>query len=170
MFDLRTIVTIPFVIVGGVATRLYSPERMTDDLDVLIVKETANIFDHQLEQGGCQKVGRLTVGGSHWRMPDGISLDVLESGEEWAQEAISQPQAGPEGLPVVAMPYLTLMKMQASRSIDIGDLGRMLGAADDAALTETRRIIRHYLPDGIEDLESLIQLGRFEYENTRAAG
>ncbi len=58
VFDLRTIVTIPFVIVGGVATRLYSPERMTDDLDVLIVKETADMFDHQLEQGGCQKVGR----------------------------------------------------------------------------------------------------------------
>ncbi len=103
-------------------------------------------------------------------MPDGVSLDVLESGEEWAQEAISQPQVGPDDLPVVAMPYLILMKMQASRSIDIGDLGRMLGAAEDAALTETRRVIRHYLPDAIEDLESLIQLGRFEYEAAREAG
>ena len=101
VFDLRTIVTLPFVVVGGVATRLYSPERMTDDLDVL---------------------------------------------------------------PVVAMPYLVLMKMRASQDIDIGDLGRMPGAAEDKALNETREVIRWHLADGVEDLESLIYLGKLEYE------
>jgi hypothetical protein len=166
VFDLRTIVQLPFVVVGGVATRLYSPERMTDDLDVLILGETADEFSDALTRGGCRRLGRLAVGGSHWRMPDGVSLDVLESDEAWAREAVAQPQQGPDGLPVIALPYLVLMKMQASRGIDIGDLGRMLGAADDAALGETRRVIGRYLLDGVEDLESLIFLGKLEYEAT----
>lgn len=62
------------------------------------------------------------------------------------------------------------MKIRASRGIDIGDLGRMLGAADDAALNKTRGVIRRYLPDGVEDLESLIFLGKLEYQNTREGG
>lgn len=170
VFDLRTITTTPFVVIGGVATRLYAPERMTDDLDVLILRETAEEFGRELTRGGCRIEGRLAVGGSHWRMPDGVSLDALESDEPWASEAIRRPQKGPDGLPVVALPYLVLMKMRASRGIDIGDLGRMLGAADDAALNETRGVIRRYLPDGVEDLESLIFLGRLEYETTAPAG
>ena len=169
VFDLRAIVTTPFVVVGGVATRLYSPERMTDDLDVLILTETVEEFSEALTRAGCQKMGRLVVGGSHWRLPDGVALDVLESGEEWAREAIANPRHAPDGLPVIALPYLILMKMRASRSIDIGDLGRMLGAADDTALDETRNVISRYLPDGVEDLESLIFLGKLEYEATTPA-
>ncbi|MEG3892001.1 MULTISPECIES: hypothetical protein [unclassified Microcoleus] len=35
--DIRSIIqTTPVVIVGGIATRLYRPERMTLDLDILI--------------------------------------------------------------------------------------------------------------------------------------
>jgi hypothetical protein len=40
VFDLRTIIKqTPFVVVGGVATRLYMPERMTLDLDILVLAE-----------------------------------------------------------------------------------------------------------------------------------
>ena len=169
VFDLRSIVITPFVVVGGVATRLYSPERMTDDLDVLILTETAEEFGEALTRGGCQKMGRLAVGGSHWRLPDGVTLDVLESEEEWARAAIAHPRHAPDGLPVITLPYLILMKMRASRGIDIGDLTRMLGAADDDALDETREVIRRYLPDGVDDLESLVFLGKLEYEATTPA-
>lgn len=58
--------------------------------------------------------------------------------------------------------------MRASRGIDIGDLTRMLGAADEADLEEVRRVIRTHLSDAEGDLESLIQLGRLEYAETRA--
>jgi len=167
VFNLRTITTTPFVVVGGVATRLYAPERATDDLDVLILADTAEEFARALTLGGAKHMGSPTIGGSHWTLPGGAALDVLESGEDWAREAIDHPQNGPDGLPVISMPYLVLMKIQASRGIDIGDLGRMLGAADDAALNETRGVIRRYLPDGVEDLESLIFLGKLEYQDTR---
>ncbi len=76
VFDLRALVQTPFVIVGGVATRLYSPERMTDDLDVLILAQNAKAF-----------YGKVLKTDSHWILPDGTPLDVLESDETWAQEA-----------------------------------------------------------------------------------
>ena len=39
--DLRRIIQVNYVIVDGVATRLYMPERMTYDLDILIHEDEA---------------------------------------------------------------------------------------------------------------------------------
>jgi hypothetical protein len=167
VFDLRSLVSVPFLVVGGVATRLYAPERMTDDLDVLVPAASAERLSEELTRGGAVRRGRLAVGGSHWRLPDGTPLDVLEEDAPWVAEALARPASGPDGLPVIGLPYLILMKMRASRGIDIGDLTRILGAADEAALEETRRVIGRYLSDGTEDLESLIQLGRLEYQSAR---
>ncbi len=166
VFDLRTITKVPFVVIGGVATRLYAPERVTDDLDILIEAKNAEDLAVNLTGGGCQKLGNLSIGGSHWRLPDGMALDVLEEDAAWAAEAIASPASAPNGLPVISLPYLVLMKMRAGRAIDIGDLSRVLGAADDATLAETRRVVEKNLPDGVEDLAGLIYLGRLEYEQT----
>ena len=169
VFDLRTILSVPFVIVGGVATRLYAPERMTDDLDVLIEEKWAAKTAEELRSAGCRVGGRLAVGGSHWVLPDGMALDVLESSENWAAKAIRQPMPGPEGLPVISLPYLILMKLRASRGIDIGDLTRILGAAGEDNLSKTRAVIAAYQEDAVEDLESLIALGKLEYALTARA-
>lgn len=166
VFDLRTVTAVPFVIIDGVATRLYAPERVTDDLDILIETKNAAILAADLTGGGCQKIGTLSVGGSHWRLPDGMALDVLEEDTSWAAEAIENPASAPNGLPVISLPYLVLMKMRAGRAIDIADLSRVLGAADDAILAETRRIMQNELADGVEDLEGLIYLGQLEYGRT----
>ncbi len=163
VFDLRTLTAVPFVVIGGVATRLYAPERMTDDLDILIEAKNAEKLSADLTSGGCQKLGSLSIGGSHWRLPDGMALDVLEEDAPWAAEAITNPASAPNGLPVISLPYLVLMKMRASRGIDIGDLTRVLGAADDAAIAEVAHVIAIHLPDGVEDLEGLVYLGRLEY-------
>ncbi len=163
VFDLRTITAVPFVVIGGVATRLYAPERMTDDLDILIEAKNAEKLSADLTSGGCQKLGSLSIGGSHWRLLDGMALDVLEEDAPWAAEAITNPASAPNGLPVISLPYLVLMKMRASRGIDIGDLTRVLGAADDAAIAEVAHVIAIHLPDGVEDLEGLVYLGRLEY-------
>lgn len=45
----------------------------------------------------------------------------------------------------------------------------MLGAADEEALAKTRRVIQRYLVDGVEDLDSLIALGRLDYAATTRA-
>ncbi|MEG4120052.1 hypothetical protein QUA43_21610 [Microcoleus sp. N9_B4] len=54
------------------------------------------------------------------------------------------------------------MKLKASRGIDIGDLTRMLGGADESNLRLVRRAVQDFLPDAVEDLESLIVLGKLE--------
>jgi hypothetical protein len=53
-----------FVVVGGVATRLYMPERMTDKLDILVLaEEDANLY-RELEQAGSIRTGEISIGGS----------------------------------------------------------------------------------------------------------
>jgi hypothetical protein len=151
-----------FVVVGGIATRLYMPERMTDDVDILVLTQDAPNLYRELEQSGSRRTGELSIGGSTWELPDGTYLDVIESRDVWVQEAIKNPNKAPDGLPIIGLPYLVLMKLQASRGIDIGDLTRMLGGADETALRLVRRAVQDFLPDAVEDLESLIILGKLE--------
>jgi hypothetical protein len=165
VFDLRSIIKqTPFVVVGGVATRLYMPERMTVDLDILILSEDAALVQQELHQAHCRQTGLLTIGGAIWQLPDGTSLDVIESNEPWAHDAIAHPVLGSTGLPTIALPYLVLMKLHASRVQDLADITRMLGAADDATLQEVRTVVGKHMPDALEDVESMLALGRLEYE------
>ena len=46
----------PFVIVGGVATRLYMPERMTLDIDILVKAEDAQLVYQDLIKANSQKI------------------------------------------------------------------------------------------------------------------
>lgn len=157
----------PFVIVGGVATALYMPQRLTLDLDVLVVAEDAAAFYEELRQAGCTRQGTLTIGGTSWRAPGGGSLDVLESTEPWARIAVSTPNRTPTGEPVIALPYLVLLKLAASRPQDLGDLSRMLGGADDATLDQVRRIVERHRSADRDDLESLVTLGKLEFDVER---
>lgn len=152
----------PFVVVGGIATRLYMPERMTDKLDILVLTEDADNIYRELAEAGSMKVGELSIGGSSWQLPDGSILDVIESQQPWVAGAIANPNTAPDNLPIIGLPYLIVMKLQASRGIDMGDLTRMLGGADRPALDLVRKTVKTYLPDAVEDLESLIVLGKLE--------
>ena len=161
--DLRSIIRhTPFVVVGGIATRLYMPERMTLDVDVLVLPEDAASLYRELEQAGCQQRDTLAIGGTTWELPDGTLLDVIESGEQWARDAVQHPVIDASGLPVIALPYLIVMKLMASRVQDLADITRMLGAADEPALRQVRSAVQNYAPDALEDLESMIALGRME--------
>ncbi len=153
---------VPFVVVGGVATRLYMPERMTLDLDILIEAKNAPLVYQELAQAGHQKVGELSIAGSQWQLTDGTALDVLEGSDHWVVEAIAHPNYGPDRLPVIDLPYLVLMKLVAGRSQDLADISRMLGGATDQQLKQVREVIGLYLSTAIEDLESLIVLGKLE--------
>jgi hypothetical protein len=152
----------PFIIVGGLATRLYMPERMTLDVDVLIVKEDALIAEDELQKAGCQKQGILSIGGSTWILPNSTSVDIIMLDEPWIREAIQNPVIASDGLPYIDLPYLTLMKFQSGRLQDMADISRMLCDANENDLKKTRTLFQHYIPDAIEDLESLILLGKLE--------
>ena len=145
----------PFVIVGAVATSLYMPERVTKDIGVLVLASDAGDLHAELADAGWRRVGTLTVGGTRWPTP-GELLDVIESNEPWAEEAV--------GLPVIALPYLVLMKLQASRLQDLADIVRMLGQSDKPLRDQVRGVIGAHKPDALEDVESMIALGELELQ------
>ncbi|PSM48427.1 hypothetical protein C7Y66_14480 [Chroococcidiopsis sp. CCALA 051] len=154
----------PFVIIGGVATRLYMVERSTSDLDILVLKENATRAERELKAAGAKFSGSLNFGGTSWQLPDGSSLDVIESGEPWAKDAIQNPNYSPNGLPVISLPYLVITKLQASRSQDLADISRMLGGAESEVLQQVRNAVKTYASDAVEDLEALIEAGKMEYQ------
>ena len=153
-----------YLIVGGVATRLYMPERMTLDIDILVLAQSASSIYEQLAAAGARQIGELSIPGSQWELADGTSLDVLVSDEDWIGAAFAHPNYAPDKMPVIGLPYLVLMKLQASRAQDLADISRMLGAANEAAIQTVKAVINQYLPEAIEDVESLIILGQLEYQ------
>ncbi|MGA7953822.1 MAG: hypothetical protein WCA07_09925 [Gloeobacterales cyanobacterium] len=157
----RIIQETPFVVVRGVATRLYMPERMTLDIDILVFSQDAPGLYRELNQASAKRIGLLTVGGSSWQLADGTVLDVIESSEAWVTQAVQNPNLDPTGLPIIALPYLVLMK---SRAQDIADLSRMLGGADEELLGQVRAVVKTHMDDAVEDLERLITLGKLEYQ------
>lgn len=78
------------------------------------------------------------------------------------EEALTQPHQDLAGYPVLKLPYLVLMKLESSRTQDLGDLSRMLGLAAEEDLEQVRSAVRQFAPDAAEDIESLIFLGRLE--------
>jgi hypothetical protein len=152
--------------VGAVATRHYMPERATVDLDVLVARAAAAAVRARLKDHGFRYTGELSVGGSTWIAPDGTGVDVLESDESWVGNALVQAQQNRDlqGLPVLPLPYFILMKLRSGRAQDIADVTRMLGQASDEQLETVREVIRRLQTDALEDIESMITLGRLEFE------
>lgn len=159
--------TIPWAVAGAVATRRYMPERRTRDLDIVVTVVDVAAVRERLSAAGYTFLGDLSIGGSTWRAPDGTEVDVLECGAPWCATAIARAYTNrdAQGLPVLPLPYLVLMKMQAGRARDIGDLAQMLGKAEPLALEEVRAIVGTFAPADLDDLESLIVLGQLEMGN-----
>ncbi len=163
--DLSPILSpIRWAVVGAAATRLYMPERYTRDLDVVVRFEDAQATRKKLTDAKFVNEGELSIGGSTWRAPDGSTIDVIEGHEPWWSDALSEAQSNrdAQGLPILPLRYLVLMKFQSGRVQDIADVTRMLGQADDDALNHIRAIFKQFAPNDLADLESLITLGKLE--------
>ena len=164
--DLREILQgIPWVVVGGVATRAYMPERKTMDMDILVHTNDGEEVITRLRQAGFKIVSRLVVPGYLTRSPKGVELDVIFGDAKWVREALAQPKHDLAGYPTIPMPYLVLMKLLASRVQDSADVSRMVGLATEQERQEVRRVIAKYSPEDLDDLESLVFLGKKELES-----
>lgn len=153
-----------YVLVGGLATARYMPERMTLDTDILIKADALAETEEALRAAGCRRTASLTIGGSTWRMPGGRSLDVLALDQPWVGYAIDTAITDREGVPCIGLPYLVIMKLTSSRLQDLADISRMLGEAEEAQLTTVRTEVGQYRPQDLEDLERMIQLGKLEHD------
>lgn len=161
-----TLDPIPWAVVGAAATRLYMPERATQDLDIAIAIQNGETVQDRLQRAGFRFVGKLSIGGSTWRTPAGEIVAIIEGAEEWWPTALlaAQNNRDAQGLPVLPLAFLVLMKFKAGRARDLGDITQMLGLADEAALDEVRQLFAQYAPKDQADLESLILLGKMEME------
>ena len=161
--DLRPILKgIKWVIVGGVATRAYMPERMTKDLDILNHQNDKDTVLSQLHQAGYQILEPLAIPGYALISPDGTEVDLLLGADAWLTDALNGPIQDAAGYPVISLPYLILLKMGAQRTQDWADVSRMLGLASDEDLDKVRAAVLRFTPNDSEDLESLIFIGKQE--------
>ncbi len=88
--DLTSILSpIRWAVVGAVATRLYMPERMTQDLDIVIRSVDGSQVRQKLTEAGFIYQGELSIGGSSWLTPDGELVYILEGNDVWWIEAIT---------------------------------------------------------------------------------
>jgi hypothetical protein len=162
--DLRPVLEgVPWVVIGAVATRAYMPERATGALDILVRREDGDKVRKRLEVAGYTFVTHLSVvPGFLFHSPEGVEVDMMLGNDPWLDEALAHPRQDPAGFPVLDLPYLVLMKLIASRLQDVADLSRMLGLASDEELASVRAVVARHAPTELDDLESLIYLGRFE--------
>ncbi len=163
--DLRPILKgMDWAIVGGVATRMYMPERMTRDLDILVHERDEAVVISKMQEAGYQVSSRLAMSGVLMLSPIGVEVDVLFGKYPWMDEALKNVAADEAGYPTIGLPYLILLKMDAQRAQDWADVSRMLGWASDADLDAVRAVFQRFSPNDMEDLESLIFIGRKERE------
>ena len=161
--DLRGILSdIDWAAVGAVAARAYMPERATQDLDILIRAADEARATARLAAAGYAREAELGIPGAAFAKPGEPEIDVLFGDQPWLEEALAAPEHDAAGFPVLALPYLTLMKLAAGRVRDVADVATMLGWADETALAAVRAAVDRFSPADRADLESLIYLGRRE--------
>lgn len=165
----RDLTGIPHALVGAAASNVYMAPRMTADLDVAVVVRDLARAEALLTACEYERLGDLTMSldpllaGSRWRTPAGESVDLIGIGHGWAATAIAQAQEAPwQGLPVMPMPYLVLMKLISSRAVDTADLQRVLGAASAEQWLEVRDLVSRLRPQDLDDLDALRQIGLWE--------
>jgi hypothetical protein len=153
---LRALIGARFVVVEASGDR-------TGRLEVLIAPEDQGWVEAELGASGAVRVGTL-LDGSSFELTDGSTLDVIARDEPWLAQALDCPQAAPNGLPVIGLPYLVLFRLETARASDSRELERLLGSASEAQLTRVRDAVDAFMPDLSGDLESLIALGRLARE------
>lgn len=163
--DLRPILKdLRWAVIGGVATRAYMPERATKDLDIIVHPDDADDAWERLEAAGYKRLSKLAVPGYLFRSPEGVEIDAILGKFAWIDEALSRLERDRAGYPVLGLPYLVIMKTAASRGVDLGDLTRLLGLASDEQLLQVRQAFARYAPEDLDDLETMIFLGKKEMQ------
>lgn len=168
---------IPYCVVGGVATRAYMPERMTKDVAVLVAASDFSIAEQRLRDRGyvktssgenpCFRDSSNGLFGTHWEKGS-TRVDVISSHGDWVDEALTHESRDQTGLRVIALPYLVLMKLDASRGQDQADVERMLGRLAPGEVERVAATVAQYLddPEVADDVRQYAALGQLEYRDS----
>lgn len=168
---------IPFCVVGGVATRAYMPERATKDIDFLVNADDFPMAEERLRRVGYAsltddadayfKDSMLGLFGKRWRKGD-TGIDLISSKQPWVHDALMIDCRDQIGVRVIALPFLVLLKMDAARGVDQGDLERMLGRLHADEIEAVIATVTRYLtdPQAADDIRQYAALGRLEYQSS----
>lgn len=172
---------LPIFLIGAHAAAAFAPERMTQAVDYFTTGDFYEIAAGRLRDAGFAEAGalqfatsRLGLYGSGWRSADGtLALDLIASDEPWAIASFAAPAASnANGDRVIPLAFLVLMKLDAARSIDQGDLARVLGRLSDEDVERVVAVVaEHYPtdPDALDDVRQYAEIGRWEYEGGGSA-
>lgn len=155
---LSPIFDIPHAIVGGHAVAIHGYPRTTQDIDVLTTPENVEKIVKRLNFVETQPI---TLGGISGRLASGAEIDILSPAKPWVKQAISNAIITPQGK-VISPPFLVLMKLWASRGAqDDADMLHVLKKMTSEQLDQTMTLIKHYLPNEVEDLEQLVMMRNY---------
>ncbi|HEV2952553.1 MAG TPA: hypothetical protein VG015_00495 [Candidatus Dormibacteraeota bacterium] len=163
----RLLARIPHAIVGGVASNSYMAPRFTADLDVAIPANLQGEAETRLGEGGWRRGEELDLNadsdlvGFAWHRADGEDLDILSLNHPWAETALGEVTRV-DGLPIISLPYLVLLKLSASRATDVADLSRMLGKASQREFQTVEKVVHRWRRSDLADVAQLRQLGLLE--------
>lgn len=150
--------TVPHAIIGGHAVTFHGRARMTDDIDVLVAPENVQNVIRQLQ---LQTMSPFRAGGCSGTAPTGLRIDIVSPNQLWVAPAIANAISTAHG-PMISSPYLVLSKLCGSRgSQDETDVLGVLGRMGDADLNTIRQLVARFLPNDMDDLESLIAMRQY---------
>jgi len=174
---------VPVCLVDAHAAAAYAPERMAQDVDCFTAAPDYERASGALTSHGYRKAGDLTFAttalglfGSSWIPGDqaGQVLDLISTEQSWGADVFAAPkQCTKEGDRVIPLAYLVLMKLDAARSVDQGDLSRILGRLSDDEIDAVAAVVRkHYAhdPAAVEDVRQYAEVGRWEYQMPNQTG
>ncbi|MEL7360178.1 MAG: hypothetical protein AAFN40_27060 [Cyanobacteria bacterium J06560_6] len=152
-----------YVVVGGIASAQYQPARFTKSVELMVLSEESTTVEQALRSAGWAQLGVISFGGSSWQSQNGELIDLLHAPDQsWVTAALNAPVMTPEGLPIIDLPYLLILKLSATRAVDISDIVGMLQHASDAEKQRIRQTIETHRSDLLEDFDqfnAIAQLG-----------
>lgn len=156
---------IRWALVGGVALRAYMPERTTLYVALVTHKRDGAAARKAFLDAGYEIIGDLSIGGFTARRPapEATPVDVLTRDDPWLDGALDNPGRDAAGFPVLARPYLTLLKLRAGRTRDLADVQRLLAGTPASERGSTRKLVRRHAPELVEDYDALATLADLEF-------
>lgn len=104
--------------VESMASAHYQPARFTEAIDLMVLAEEATAVEQALRTAGWSQLGVISFGGSSWQSAKGESIDLLHAPDQsWVAAALDAPVKTPEGLQIIDLPYLIILKLSATRAV-----------------------------------------------------
>jgi hypothetical protein len=162
-------------LVGAHAAAAYAPERATHNIDYFTPPAQYETALQRLLAAGYTKQREMTFAsprlelfGSAW-LDAGrtVNVGLLSSTGTWVEEAFAASRAdNVTGDRVMPLPFLILMKLDASRVQDQADMSHILGRCSLETVEHVVETVRrHYSSDpaAADDVRHYAALGRWEY-------